>query len=429
MTVLKVKPRLPIITTLIVIVLGAWILAFVFARTRRPAPTLDGLEPLLKARNFDAVERRLHEFLKSDPNNIRGNMLRAQVALDREDQDPDLALESLAKIRPLNPAMTAVIRLNEGKAFSALSRYDKAEAAWIEALRLDPLVPEAGWAVLGLYYVQGRREEAHKLGLALHASEPDPRDRVQLLLELLRQDAQPLSADSVITTLEPVVREHPEDLHSTAALGLAWIRHSRPEQGLKVLRPLIDRFGNYPEAWDALLTGLAEAFQFDELTMTLGRLPQAMSKDPRFERHRGVVAQNKRDWPAAADAFLLAWQRDPSDAPVLYKLSRMLRAAGRVEEAERFDPRVKAMEAAREEAFPLFETVNTDPAFGSVPRVTIYQRLADLRERMGREDEALAWHRLVLKAEPEDAISLEAIRRLPEAAKPPTLAEYLGAHR
>ncbi len=46
------------------------------------------------------------------------------------------------------------------------------------------------------------------------------------------------------------------------------------------------------------------------------------------------------------------------------------------------------------------------------PHPDLYHRLADLRERMGRPDEATAWHRLVLKDDPNDALSRAAVDRL-----------------
>jgi hypothetical protein len=38
--------------------------------------------------------------------------------------------------------------------------------------------------------------------------------------------------------------------------------------------------------------------------------------------------------------------------------------------------------------------------------------MADLREKMGRFDEARAWHRLVLRDFPDDALSLAALKGL-----------------
>src|SRR5437660_1620337 len=82
----------------------------------------------------------------------------------------------------------------------------------------------AVWALLCLYYSQGRRGDARRLGLQLHAVEPDPRDRVQLLVELLRQDALTPVYETLIPALEPAVRARPKDLHTAIALSLALVR-------------------------------------------------------------------------------------------------------------------------------------------------------------------------------------------------------------
>jgi tetratricopeptide (TPR) repeat protein len=386
--------------------------ALVLRASLRAAPSLAGLDPLLAARRFDEAERRIRDYLRVHPESIQGHMLMAQVALERGDPKPRLALDHLARIHVRDRGTRAIVRLNEGKAYSALGRNDRAEAAWKEALRLEPRVPEAGWALLSLYYVQGRRAEAHRLGLALHAREPDPRDRVQLLLELVRQDARPLGPDSLIRTLEPLVRAHPEDLHMAIALGLALIRSSRADEGLSILRELIGRNADDPDAWGAWLLGLEEAREFDELALALAKLPASCGVDARFERYRGTVAQHRGDWAGATAAYLRAWRADPSDFPVLYRLSRALRAAGRRAEADSFDLKVRAAQGARERILGLYDEADAQKTLGVAPHPELYHRLADLREHMGRADEALAWHRLVLRDQPEDRTSREAVARL-----------------
>jgi tetratricopeptide (TPR) repeat protein len=336
----------------------------------------------------------------------------AQVALDRADQKPWLALEHLGRIKATDAKTRAIVLLNEGKAYSALGRNDRAEAAWKEALRLEPRVPEAGWNLLSLYYVQGRRAEAHRLALALHAIEPDPRDRVQLLLELVRQDAQPLGPDSLTRTLEPLVRAHPEDLHTAIALGLALIRSSRADEGLSILRERVERGADDPDAWGGWLLGLDGARRFDELVQAMATLPAALVGDPRFARHRGAIAQQRGDWAGAADAYHRAWRADPADFQVLYRLSRALRAAGRRQEAETFDLKVRAAQEARDQVLSLYEAADADKTLGVVPHPQLYHRLADLRERMGRDDEALAWHHLVLADQPDEPTSRAAVARL-----------------
>ena len=56
-----------------------------------------------------------------------------------------------------------------------------------------------------------------------------------------------------------------------------------------------------------------------------------------------------------------------------------------------------------------YETLSIQ-SLGISPHPELYQRLADLREKMGRIDEARAWHRLVLRDSAENAVSLAALR-------------------
>ncbi len=323
MRILKIKARDLALAVVFVTLLAAGI-AMGLGSIGQPFPSLDGLDPLLANRQFDKVEKRLEQYLSVHPENVAANMLMAQVALAREDQKPRIALQHLKRIKARDRGTRAIVLLNEGKAYSALERYDRAEAAWKEALRVDPRVPEAGWALLGLYYVQGRRADVHRLGMSLFASEPDRRDRVQLLLELVRQDVQELAPESIVTTFESVVLAHPDDFYSSITLGVALIRNSRFEEGLTLLRGLVDRFPTKADAWDALLLGLYEASQFDELATALDRRPTILAADPRFERYRGAVAQDRRDWPAAVTAYLRAWEADPSDTQVLNRLGQAL---------------------------------------------------------------------------------------------------------
>jgi hypothetical protein len=67
---------------------------------------------------------------------------------------------------------------------------------------------------------------------------------------------------------------------------------------------------------------------------------------------------------------------------------------------------------ARDQSLALYKEADTDKTLGVIPHPQLYHRLADLRERMGRCDEAMAWHRLVLRDGPDDPISLDAVARL-----------------
>src|SRR5262249_47045376 len=155
-------------------------------------------------------------------------------------------------------------------------------------------------------YLQGRDDEARILALNLFESEPDPGDRVQLLLQLVRQDARPPAPGSLAKWFSPVVRQHPDDLHSTPAMGLAFVRDSRVQPGLDVLRQAVPRHPDRPEAWDGLLTALEESGQVDAMTEVLDRLPPSLAAAPRLAKHHGRVAQERRAWGDAVGQFRLA---------------------------------------------------------------------------------------------------------------------------
>jgi tetratricopeptide (TPR) repeat protein len=169
------------------------------------------------------------------------------------------------------------------------------------------------------------------------------------------------------------------------------------------------------DAWNALLLGLDESRRLDELASSLARLPTTIAGDPRIDRYRGAIAQERHDWSTAADAYLRAWRADPPDLQVLYRFDRVLRAAGRRQEADALEPRVRDSIAARDQALAVDREANAVTTLGVAPHHELYQRIADLRERMGLPEESLAWHRLVLRDRPEDPVSRAAVARF-EAA-------------
>ena len=224
------------------------------------------------------------------------------------------ALDHLDRVRPRNPSMAVMFHLCRGDALNRLMRFDEAEAAWLEALRIDPTAPEVGWNLLTLYYVQGREEEARRLALRLYRVEPDPHDRASLLLELLRRDVRTPAPGSIEKILEPVVRQNPGDFYSGLAMGLALTRANKVELGIDQLRRVVQTHPDRVEAWDGLLTGLDESGQVDVMEEELERLPAALSEAPRLLKHRARIAQDANRWNEAVDLFRRARPKSPTTA-------------------------------------------------------------------------------------------------------------------
>ena len=181
--------------------------AFVLASRRGPAPSLDGLQPLLAARRFDDVERRLSEYLRRAPEKPQANMLMAQVAPRRvTTRSRDLALDHLARIQAAQPRHAGDGPAQRGQGILG-PRPERSGRGSLEGARCGSshASPRRLGSCSGSIMSRAAVRTLIGSAMALHAIEPDPRDRAQLLLELVRQDAQPIGLDSLIATLEPLV--------------------------------------------------------------------------------------------------------------------------------------------------------------------------------------------------------------------------------
>jgi tetratricopeptide (TPR) repeat protein len=336
----------------------------------------------------------------------------AQVVMDRPDPQPDYALEHLQKVQSETSRDAAILRFFEGKAYYQQKRYDLAESFWKQALDLEPTVPEAGWALLDLLDMEGRVEEAHRLGMRIYQVEPDPRDRIRALQELTRLDIDKVAPGSQVQVFEPLFQQHPEDLTLALIVGMALIHDSRPQQGIEVLKTAIHWHPDSAEAWDGWLTGLDDGHEPELFRQEFARLPEALATDPRFAKHAGAVAQGARTWPAAVQAYRRAYALEPWNGIVLYRLRMALRAAGEKAEFERIDQLLTAYQSAYKQTRPVYTQALGIKTLGLEPHPEICHRLADLREKMGRFDEACLWHRLVLRDDPDNALSLAALKRL-----------------
>jgi tetratricopeptide (TPR) repeat protein len=411
-------------------------LALDVRRAFEATPGLDQVRALARAGHFEQAQASLVRYLHAHPQDDQAHLLLAELATEPSRVQPALALEHLHAIRPGSAKQAALVKFFEGKAHYQQRRYDLAEASWREALQLDPIVPEAGWALVELLDMESRTQEAHEVGMKLHEVEPNPRDRVHILLEMCRLDIEKPDPLSQVPLFEPLVKQHPENLPLAVTLGSALLRVNRSDEGLAVLQKALERHLSSALAWDAWLTGLHAAVEPERLATEFARLPQTLAGDPRFAKHEGIVAQNAREWPRAVRAYRRAFAFEPFDQGVCYRYRFVLRQAGENAEYQRVDQFYKNYQLAanqmrrpqygddRSDAEPVAETKHaTDrrgvyyevlevKTLGLQPHPELYQHLADLREKLGRLDEARAWHRLVLHDFPDNALSLAALKRL-----------------
>ena len=313
---------------------------------------------------------------------------------------------------PTNPAMAVTFHLCRGNALNRLLRLDEAEAAWLEALKVDPAAPEAGWNLLTLYYVQGREDEARRLALRLYRVEPDPHDRVSLLLELVRPDAHPPAPGSVIKLLEPVVRHGPKDLHSALALGLSLTRANQIDEGIDQLRRVVRIHPDRVEAWDGLLTGLDESGRLDDMEEELDACPRASP----IRRDSSSIGPGSPRTATAGRRPSTSTGRPGRPSPTTGSSS--IGSAGpcatwaRSAEADRIERRVRTPGSRHPGAAPALRSGHRDPGPGdpAAPRAVPADRRPEGTHVVARGGDRLAPTRP--RERPQERISLAALARL-----------------
>jgi tetratricopeptide (TPR) repeat protein len=251
-----------------------------------------------------------------------------------------------------------------------------------------------------------------------------------------RLDVEAPDPLSQVALFEPIVQEHPENLPISITVGLAMTRVNRSEDGLKILIEAVRRHPNAPTAWDAWFTGLYNASEPEKLATEFAKLPKDLSSDPRFAKHEGMIAQNSKEWTRAVEAYRRAFAFEPFNQGVCYRYRFVLRQKGDMTEHDRIDRFYKNYQSAYRQMRRSYygkspsgedDTPETKDAsdtrgvyyevaevktLGVKPHPELYQRLAEIREKMARIDEARAWHRLVLRDSPDNVVSLAALKRL-----------------
>jgi tetratricopeptide (TPR) repeat protein len=342
-------------------------------------PSLEEIITLAHGKQFDRAQELMVRYLTANPEDGHAHLLMAQFAMDKPAPEPRLALEHLTLIRSGTVSEQAIVQFSKGKAHYQEKRYDLAEACWKQALELDLAVPEAGWALLDLLDFEGRTAEAHQLAVRLYDVEPDARDRVRLLLELIRMDIDKAAPGSQVQVFDPVARQVPDDLSLAITVGLALIHDSRPEEGLAFLREALRRHPNSADAWDAWLTGLDDAFRPEELMEEFARLPRTLAAEPRFAKHEGAAAQSGRDHSKVVAAYRRALALEPFNGVVLYRFRMALRAAGSRAEHDSVNERLTAYQTAFKQMRGVYEEARSTPTLGLQPHTDLYHRLAQLR--------------------------------------------------
>lgn len=366
--------------------LAAWFLM-------RPTPTLRGVEALVQARELDAAERKVRAVLDNHPDDPDARLWLADILLERSvDSSADESLRLIREAHPTTDRQRTRALMIEGKARFRRHELRAAERAWLESLQIDPDQPPAAWALLHIYALQDRRDDARALLLGILDRVRDRREAARLLLHLLRPDAHPVDPKLAEAQLGPALAVDPDDLATVRRVALALVELHRPEEARELAENALKKSPANPEAWRLRLEVLDQAGLRKELIAAWEEVPSPIADDARLAAVRGRAAQLRGDMAEAARSYERAWTEHPDRSDLAYRYSRALMPGGpspRLDEVHRI---LQAERDAQGRALSVYETALRDPAFPSARHT---RELVRLLTDLQRPAEAAAWQRLV----------------------------------
>lgn len=395
------RPRGPKARAIAALGLAAFgILAVILATRgwsgRDPGVVADEARAAIAAREWSLAESLLDRLSRLRAPDSADALLR--VELERGRGRPDAAMVILSGIPDDDPQASRA-RLLEGQVERERGRLRRAEAAFLEAIRIDPKAIQARRELIYLYGMQGRRPDMRAQFLALSGRIPlDHRD--MMLFTLNYEDIWRNA--SVRADLERFVAADPEDRWSRLALAEVLQRSGLLDESEAVLRPLP---GSDVEA-RALRARLAlDRSRLEEARDLLAGGPVEHAG---LARLRGQLAMRSGDPSGAARHFRAAVALGPTDLESVQGLSLALKLSGDAEGAESIGRRAERLR----ELASLLEKVRGSE--GAVDR-SLPGRLGAACEAVGLTAEARGWYRLAIGIDPLDSEAQQALFRLGDA--------------
>jgi Tfp pilus assembly protein PilF len=277
----------------------------------------------------------------------------------------------------------AVLHRQRGKALMGLARYDDADAALLQAIKLDPDEPAGRLLYAESLFLRGRERSARDSLTAyyerIQAAPPDGR-HFQVSYEIARYSIILNELSTARTALERAVK-----IDTASALA-------RSELGRVAF-------------WQGEFE-LAET-QFDAVLASPGA-----GSDIHADawHHKGMIARERGDDAAAAKAFETALADQPDRAEVLQQYGAVLRRLGREEEARAVLDRFGAVATLENQARRLRNRLIVAPRDAAARR-----ELFELLLQLGRRSEAATTLAELRREQPDHPALPELERRLRDA--------------
>ena len=384
---------------LIAILLGfnAWW----YWRDTRSLAGLDTVSDWMRREQYVLVESALREQLRRAPHNGETRMTLARALAGRGDV---LGCAQQLHEIPFWWPRKAEALLREGQSYLKIDRAKDAEAAWLSAIRDDPLHPispdllhDVSQELLKLYAIEDRWEDAYPVIWTAydHAS---PADHPVLLAMRIRSELERVAPRDTIEILKRFVIATPDDWEAVHALARAEQALGNHAEAARLFQVCMKGSSDSFRAWRDNLAMFLEQGDQDAFHALLAKPPKSAESQHETWMFRAVAGESGKDLQAAAKYFRKAIELNPFVSKYYYRLAMVEQRLGHHEEARALRARTKEMNEARAQLPTAYSDyfAARDGTNGDVQMAAVCKHLASICETLGWFRAAQGWSRLAI---------------------------------
>jgi tetratricopeptide (TPR) repeat protein len=373
-------------------------------RDHRPLPAMATIFDWVTREKYAEAENALREYLRRSPHDgdVRMSLARSLAARG----DFKGCARTLHKVPAWWPSKVEAL-LREGQAYLQADRAKDAEAAWLEAIKDDPLHPlslalyhDVCQEILKLYAIEDRWEDAFPVMWTAY-DHANPVDHPVLLLMRLRCELERVAPKETLVHLRKYVTADPTDWEARRAMARALLMIGQHAEAARDFEACIKGRPDDVRAWRDYLAMLLDQGDLETFRSVLEKPPPSADTEPETWLYRAVAHEKTGDWKGAADDWQKAIDLNPFMPKYHYRLAMVQERLGLREEAKIHRQRNKEMNEARAQLrtayFDYFALLAKNEP-DSAAMAAACRELARVCEVLGWSRAAQAWNQLARQA-------------------------------
>jgi tetratricopeptide (TPR) repeat protein len=375
------------------------------------AASPERIEQLIAAKHYDTATRAAEEWLASHPNDpkVLYDLARARSGAG----DHAGCIEAAHRI-PAWSLRKAAALLFAGKSYRQLHQGRKSEENFQQAIARDPSGPaamEARLELLGLYAMQERRQAFLNLVWRIYG-ELTEAERLLVLTMRLRIEFEQVHPETNAAILSQMVEHDPEDANAVAGLAATYVHSGSLDDARKHYETAVSLAPDDPELRERLCGVLQQRGDTSALANVLEAVDPTSIGRAATWRFVGVLAQSRRDLPAATKAFEHAIALDPLDLESHHRLSQILFQQAKKAEAEAHAAKRDRLRNGRESLHKAWDAfANAYERDSNAVPIPLFLDLARGCAASGLDAEALACYREIARRDPSNEEARDRVSR------------------